>query len=195
MIADNLIDLPDQIFVTGIGTGVGKTVVSAYLCKYYGFDYWKPIQAGELHNSDSQLIKKLSPDTFIWPERYKLNNPMSPHAAAEIDHISIKLEDFNLSTRNKLIVEGAGGLMVPINSKNLILDLIDFLRLPVVLVIRDYLGCINHSLLSIEVLRMRELVLSAVIFNGNFAPATLSYLKTTIREIPFIHLKEMDSII
>lgn len=192
---NNIIELPDKVFVTGIGTGVGKTMVSAYLCRNYQFDYWKPIQAGDLDNSDSMAIKKLSPDTIIWPEKYRLTQPMSPHAAALIDEISINLNDFTLPANNKILVEGAGGLMVPINEDKLIIDLIMYLNIPVVLVVRDYLGCINHTLLSLEILKTRGLSLATVIFNGNFPAATLSYLKAAVKDTKIMHLPEMDPII
>ncbi len=112
-----------KIFVTGIGTDVGKTVVSAILTEALEADYWKPVQAGDLDNSDSIKIGNLisNNQTVIHSEGIKLTSPMSPHAAAEIDSIEIKLSDFKFpKTENNLIVEGAGGLMVPLNDKDLI---------------------------------------------------------------------------
>ena len=114
-----------KIFVTGIGTDVGKTVVSAILTEALEADYWKPIQAGDLDNSDSLKIERFISNnkTVIHLEGVKLNSPMSPHAAAEIDSLEIQLSDFVLpETANHLVVEGAGGLMVPLNDKDLIID-------------------------------------------------------------------------
>ena len=183
--------LPSKIFVTGIGTGIGKTIVSGYLCENFGYDYWKPIQSGDLEISDSIFISNHVTEVKIWPERYKLTKPMSPHAAAEIDEIEINLADFELPNSNNLLVEGAGGLMVPLNDQDLMIDLIQYLQLPVVLVIRDYLGCINHTILSYEILKQKKVELCCVVFNGNFAPSTLSYFENIFSELPQLHLPEL----
>ncbi|MBL0118041.1 MAG: dethiobiotin synthase [Saprospiraceae bacterium] len=183
--------LPSRIFVTGIGTGIGKTIVSGYLCGNFGYDYWKPIQSGDLENSDSIFITNNVTEVIIWPERYKLTKPMSPHAAAEIDEVEINLIDFELPKSNNLLVEGAGGLMVPLNDQDLMIDLIQYLRLPVVLVIRDYLGCINHTILSYEILKQRKIEICCVVFNGNFTPSTLSYFENIFSEVLQLHLPEL----
>jgi dethiobiotin synthetase len=144
-----------QLFVTGISTEVGKTVVSSILTEYLQADYWKPIQSGDLHLSDTMKVQSLvsNSKTVFHPERYRLQSPLSPHASAEIDGIQISLNDFELpQTENNLIVEGAGGLFVPLNEKDTVIDLIERLKLPVVLVSRNYLGSINHTMLSIEAL-------------------------------------------
>jgi dethiobiotin synthetase len=158
-----------KIFVTGIGTDVGKTIVSSILTEALEADYWKPVQAGDLDNSDSIKVKNLisNKKTRIHIERHKLNSPMSPHAAAEIDNVEILLTDFILpETTNNLVVEGAGGLMVPLNDKDLIIDLIQQLDLEVVLVSQNYLGSINHTILSLDALKNRGITVLGIVFNG-----------------------------
>jgi dethiobiotin synthetase len=169
-----------QVFITGIGTDVGKTVISAILTEHLQADYWKPIQSGDLHNSDSMKVKALisNSKSVFHLERYRLNNPLSPHASAEIDGIRISLDDFELPrTDNNLIVEGAGGLFVPINEKDTVIDLIERLNIPVVLVSRNYLGSINHTMLSIEALKARNIKIEGIIFNGVSTPATERFIE------------------
>lgn len=159
----------NQYFVTGIGTEIGKTILSAILTEALQADYWKPIQSGDLDNSDSLKIQRWvsNPHTRIHPERFRLNTPLSPHASAAIDGVEIKVQDFQLpDTTRPLIVEGAGGLMVPLNHRETMLDLIQHLNLPVILVSRHYLGSINHTLLSLEVLRSRGIELAGLLYNG-----------------------------
>ena len=158
-----------KIFVTGIGTEVGKTVVSAILTEGLEADYWKPIQAGDLENSDAMKIGKYisNSKSKIHNETYRLSEAMSPHAAAAIDRVKIELDSFKLpETNNNLIVEGAGGLMVPLNDRDLIIDLINYLNIEVVLVVQNYLGSINHTLLSIEILKSKSIRVIGIIFNG-----------------------------
>jgi dethiobiotin synthetase len=172
--SENLLNKPKNIFVTGIGTEVGKTIVSAILVEALQADYWKPIQAGDLENSDTHKVKKLvsNTKTVFHPNTFALKTPMSPHAAAEIDGLSIKAKEIERpKTDNTLVIEGAGGLLVPINSTETILDLIqpsDF----VILVSRHYLGSINHTLLSVEALKNRGLENIGIIFNGKENPST-----------------------
>lgn len=157
-----------RLFVTGIGTEVGKTVIAAILTEALEADYWKPLQAGDLDYSDTHKVRDLvSNDKSVFhPETHALNHPMSPHAAAERDGVEISLDDFQLpQTENNLIVEGAGGLMVPLNSKDCIIDLIEKLDIEVVLVSRNYLGSINHTLLSVEALQNRSIKIRGIIFN------------------------------
>ena len=168
-----------KIFVTGIGTDVGKTVVSAILTEALEADYWKPVQAGDLDNSDSIKVENLISNTTtkIHAEGIKLNSPMSPHAAAAIDGVAIKLADFKLpETNNNLVVEGAGGLMVPLNDKDLIIDLIQHLDIEVVLVSQNYLGSINHTILSIDTLKNRGVKVAGIIFNGVINEETEKYI-------------------
>lgn len=158
-------------FVTGIGTGIGKTFVSAILTEALEADYWKPVQSGNLDNTDTNIVKHLisNPKSTFHPETYRLTQAMSPHAAAAIDNIEISINDILLPQTNKnLIIEGAGGLMVPLNNKGeLVIDLIQKLNASVVLVSKNYLGSINHTLLSIEALKYRKIPIAGIIFNGN----------------------------
>ena len=157
------------IFVSGIGTEVGKTVVSAILVEALQADYWKPVQSGDLDYTDTDKIRAwTSFDVRTHPESYRLHTPASPHASAAIDGVTIRLESFQLpGTDNFLVAEGAGGLLVPLNDRHLIIDLIEYLALLVVLVSRHYLGSINHTLLSIEALQRRGIPVAALIFNGD----------------------------
>ena len=159
-----------KYFVTGIGTGVGKTIVSAILAEKLKADYWKPIQSGDLQNSDTMKVQSLvsSKEITFHPEKFKLNNPLSPHASAKIDGIEMQLSDFIIpETKNTLIIEGAGGLMVPINQKpDLMIDLIKYLGAEVILVCSNYLGSINHTLLSISVLLNFDIKIKGIVFNG-----------------------------
>ncbi len=156
-----------KIIVAGIDTDSGKTVVSAILTNALKADYWKPIQAGDLDNTDSHKIASWSPQTTIHPEAFQLSQPMSPHAAANIDQIRIESGDLVLpKTDNNLIIELAGGLMVPIREDFLNIDWVVQMGLPVILVSNYYLGSINHTLLSLYLLKQRNVPLLGVIFNG-----------------------------
>ena len=176
-----------KIFVTGIGTDVGKTIASSIITESLQADYWKPIQAGDLDNSDSHKIERyISNDkTIIHPNSYKLNTPASPHLAAEIDGITISIEKISApETENHLVIEGAGGLFVPLNNQDTIVDLIQS-DYKVVIVSRHYLGSINHTLLTIEALQNREIAIAGIIFNGERNDATESIIlsKTGIKFI------------
>jgi dethiobiotin synthetase len=157
------------IFVTGIGTGIGKTIVSAALVEKLKADYWKPVQSGDLDNSDTHAVKKLITNkvSVFHPETYRLSQPFSPHKSAAIDKISIDENQFIIpETNNTLIIEGAGGLMVPLNDKFLMIDLIRHLKTEVILITQNYLGSINHTLLSVEALKQRNIPIKGIIFNG-----------------------------
>ncbi len=158
-----------KIFVTGIGTDVGKTVVSAILCEALHADYWKPVQTGSFFSTDSDKLQKYisNSKTVIHPESYVLKQYMSPHAAAELEGQHITLANIiPPATNNTLIIEGAGGLMVPLNDKEFIVDIIIKLKAEAVLVIQNYLGSINHSLLTIDALRTRNIPVLGIVFNG-----------------------------
>ena len=158
-----------RYFVTGIGTEIGKTIASAIITQALKADYWKPLQAGELDNSDRMKVEALIDNdrTKFHPEAYKLNQPMSPHAAAERDGIEIDISSFKIPhTNNHLVIEGAGGLLVPLNDKDTILNLIESLKCEVILVSRHYLGSINHTLMSIEALQQRNIPIKGILFNG-----------------------------
>jgi len=176
--------LQKQLFITGIGTEIGKTVCSAILTKYFKADYWKPIQSGDLHFSDSMKIKEwVSENVIIHPERYRLKLAASPHQSASEEGVLINSNDFKLpETQNNLIVEGAGGLMVPISDDEFIIDLIEKLNLPVALVVRNYLGCINHTLLSLMVLEQKNIKLEYLILNGSFPADTERMICKNIQE-------------
>ena len=158
----------NKIFITGIGTDVGKTIASAIVVEALEADYWKPVQAGELEYSDSDRIRDLISNdrSRIFKNSYALKTPMSPHAAAAIDGITIDLDKIIIpETSNNIIIEGAGGLLVPLNDKETILDLIDN-DYKIIIVSRHYLGSINHTLLTIEVLRSHGFEISGIIFSG-----------------------------
>jgi dethiobiotin synthetase len=169
-----------QFFITGIGTEIGKTVVSAILTEYLQADYWKPVQSGDLHWTDTMKVQSLvsNKKSVFHPERHRLNAPLSPHASAALDGVQINLSDFTLpQTSNHLIVEGAGGLMVPLNEHEVILELIQKLNIPVILVSRNYLGSINHTMLSIEALQHRQISIAGIVFNGEPNPATEIFIE------------------
>ncbi len=171
--------MPKQLIVAGIGTEIGKTVVSAVLVEALLADYWKPIQSGALDDSDMDTVRRLVANTRsqFHPEAYRLTEPLSPHAAAAIDGVTIELDRLTLpQTTNALIVELAGGLMVPLNDHDLNIDFVQRLKLPVVLVSRNYLGSINHTLLSVDACRSRNIPLLGVIFNGPTVPASEAFI-------------------
>lgn len=168
-----------KYFISGIGTDVGKTVVSAVLTEALQADYWKPVQAGDLNFGDSDRVKSLVSNSrsVFYPERYRLNTPASPHYAAELDGIDIAVSDFLIPhTDNKLLIEGAGGLMVPLNAKDSVVDLIKYFNIPVILVSRNYLGSINHTMLSIELLRSKGIEIAGIVFNGEPNPASENWI-------------------
>lgn len=167
-----------QFIITGIGTDVGKTVVSAIVSEALQATYWKPVQAGDLENSDSIKISNLTKNVRVLPEAFRLSQPMSPHAAAEKDGVEILPEQLNLpSVSENLIVEGAGGLMVPINSKGfLYADAFAMWKLPVIVVSRHYLGSINHTLMTIEILKQRGIEIEGIIFVGDENSTTESVI-------------------
>ena len=157
------------IFITGIGTGIGKTIVSAALVEKLKADYWKPVQSGDLDNSDTLKVKSLITNTIsvFHPEAYRLTQPFSPHKSAAIDGISIDKNKIIIpDTDNTLIIEGAGGLMVPLKDNFLMIDLIKQLNAEVILVSQNYLGSINHTLLSIDALKNHNIAIKGIVFNG-----------------------------
>ena len=175
-----------RIFVTGISTEVGKTIASAIIVEALEADYWKPIQAGELEYTDSHKIADLvsNKKTVIHKNSYALKTPMSPHAAAELDGVIIDVNNiYEPETENHLVIEGAGGLLVPLNYSDTILDII-MPTYKVVVVCRHYLGSINHSLLTINWLKMKGYDVS-IIFSGKEHPTTESIIvkKTQVRVI------------
>ena len=165
-------------FVTGISTDVGKTIASAILVEALEADYWKPIQAGDLDNTDTHKIKKLvsNSKSKFHPNSYALKTPMSPHAAANIDGIVIDLKEIQEpKTTNHLVIEGAGGLLVPLNEQQTILDIIKP-NYKVIVVSRHYLGSINHTLLTVNLLKEKGFDIS-IIFSGNEHKSTEDIIK------------------
>lgn len=163
-----------KLFITGIGTDVGKTIASAIITQSLEADYWKPVQAGDLDNSDSHKIQRYISNnkTVIHENSYKLNTPASPHFAAKIDGITIDLKKIiEPSTDNHLVIEGAGGILVPLNDNDCIIDLIQS-DYKVILVSRHYLGSINHTLLTFEALKNRNIAVAGIVFSGDENKAT-----------------------
>lgn len=167
-----------NIFITGIGTEVGKTVVSAIFVEALQSDYLKPIQSGDLHFSDTNKVQQwTNTKGKFHPEIYRLNSALSPHTSAEIDKIEIDLDKIILpKTDNSLIIEGAGGLLVPLNKKDHLTNLIKKLAVPVVLVSRNYLGSINHSLMTYEVLKQYEIPMLGWVINGPKNESGMEYI-------------------
>jgi dethiobiotin synthetase len=156
-------------FVTAIDTDSGKTLVSAILCEALKADYWKPIQAG--YPRDAETVKSLAENTRIHPERFLLKLPASPHASSRAEGIEIRIGDFHLpATEKDLVVEGAGGCLVPINDKDFVIDLAKAFKSEIILVADLYLGSINHTLLTVEALKKRQLKIKGIIFNGDPNP-------------------------
>lgn len=175
-----------RIFVTGISTEVGKTIVSAIITQALEADYWKPIQSGDLDYTDSHKVNALisNTKTVIHPSSYELHTPMSPHAAAKIDDVHIDLAAIQEpKTDNHLVIEGAGGLLVPLNNKDTIVDLIKP-NYKVVVVSRHYLGSINHTLLTVNLLQQMGCDV-AIVFSGNAHESTETIIldKTGLRSL------------
>jgi len=167
-----------KYFITGISTEVGKTVASAIITEALAADYWKPVQSGDLEYSDTHKVKELiSNSTSVFhPNSYALQTPMSPHASAEIDGITIEIDKIvEPTTENNLVIEGAGGLLVPLNDSDTILDVIksDY---KVIVVSRHYLGSINHTLLTLNLLKEKGFEVS-LIFSGDEHPTTESIIQ------------------
>jgi dethiobiotin synthetase len=163
-----------KLFITGIGTDVGKTIASAIVTEALEADYWKPIQAGDLEHSDTHKVKAYCANkkTKFHVNAYALNTPASPHWSAALDEITIDINNINEpTTTNHLVIEGAGGVLVPLNETDCVIDLIksDY---KVIVVSRHYLGSINHTLLTIEALQSRSLAVAGIIFSGNENKAT-----------------------
>ena len=167
-----------KLFITGIGTDVGKTIASSIIVEALQADYWKPIQAGDLDNSDTNKVEKYvsNPTTKFHKNAYALNTPASPHLAAENDGIKIELDNITEpKTTNHLVIEGAGGIFVPLNNSDCVIDLIqpDY---KVIVVSRHYLGSINHTLMAIEILKSRNLNVAGIVFSGDENKATESII-------------------
>lgn len=169
-----------HVAIVGIGTEVGKTLISAIVCKAFNAPYWKPIQSGYLNghgDRDSTWVQSMSDATFL-PEAYLLQQPLSPHIAAELDGIVIEKSKLKIPhTEQSLVIETAGGLMVPINNDTLMIDILKDWNIPVILVVRQYLGNINHTLLSVEALKNKNIPILGWISNGNALPDTIRWIQ------------------
>ncbi len=183
----------NRFFITGIGTNVGKTVVSAILCEAMQADYWKPIQCGIEEGRDKDIVKKLLSNgkSVCHDEAYLLKEPASPNIAAKKENIKITMDSLALpQTLNKICIEGAGGPMVPISDSYFVIDIAKQNGLAVILVVSSYLGCINHSLLCIDYLLNNNYKLHGIILNGDFEEGVknsiINYKRVPVLgEIPF----------
>ncbi|MDH4474365.1 MAG: dethiobiotin synthase [Fluviicola sp.] len=185
-----------RFIVAGIGTDVGKTIASAVLTEALQATYWKPLQAGGLEHSDRKTVQQLAgPDCYVIDELFLLNTPASPHLAAELDNVKISLADLNfpkLHDHESLVVEMAGGLLVPLNDDGLLFaDLITEWKLPVMLVTRHYLGSINHTLLSLSELTHRGITVAGLIINGEQHEPSERIYRTLYPELEFFFLPEL----
>ena len=167
-----------KFFITGISTDVGKTIASSIITEGLEADYWKPVQAGDLDCSDSHKVAAYisNKKTVIYPNSYALQTPASPHYAAKIDGITIDLKNIKEpQTSNHLIIEGAGGLYVPLNEESYVIDLIqeDY---KVIIVSRHYLGSINHTFLTIQALQNKNIAIAGIIFSGDENKGTESVI-------------------
>ena len=184
--------MKDTYFVVGISTEVGKTIVSAIFTEAFNADYWKPVQSGDLHNSDTHKVRRLisNQHTVFHPNSYALNTPASPHLSAAIDGIRIDLANIvRPKTDNHLVIEAAGGLFVPLNEDDTMIDLL----LPtdkIVLVSRHYLGSINHTLLTYEALKNRGLNIHGIVFSGTPNPSTESFILHKTQLPILLHIDE-----
>jgi dethiobiotin synthetase len=179
--------MKNTIAIAGIHTGIGKTIVSAVLAEALGADYWKPVQAG-LEERDAALVKQLitNGDQRVHPEAVLLPQPISPHAAAAIDGITIDYTKFAWPTTDKLLlVETAGGVLSPMTDSATMADFISYYQLPTILVAQNYLGSINHTLLSIEALTSRGINILGIVISGHHNKASESFIEQ-YGEIPVI---------
>ena len=198
MALNAIVLLMQGYFVTGTDTNVGKTIAAAWAMLHLEADYWKPAQSGLEPPTDTQIIQQITelPKERFHIETYRLTQPLSPHEAAKRDGVEIEMEKFQIpQTGRALIVEGAGGLMVPLGKDNLVIDLIGQLGLPSILVCRSGLGTINHTLLSLEAMRAREVSIAGIIISGSKMPHNRQAIEEYGR-VPIIaeidHLEEIN---
>lgn len=163
-----LLNIKENIFITGTSTNIGKTFISKFICQKLNLSYWKPIESGISNNlkSDSQILSEV---TKIYPSIYSLKDPLSPHLAAKNENIEIKIQEielyYNKIKKENLIIEGAGGILVPINGKEYIVDLIKLLKCQSIIVAKDELGCINHTLMTIKILQQYNINIIGFVMN------------------------------
>lgn len=188
-----------RLVVAGIGTDVGKTVVSAVLTEALQATYWKPVQAGDLQNTDTMKVQRLcNPDCYVLPENFRLQTPASPHLAAAIDGVHITKDAFQLPKlhdHESLVIETAGGLMVPLNEEGLLYcDIIRDWKLPVVLVTRHYLGSINHTLLSLYALQQQGIQIEWLVVSGERHEPSEAIYRTHFPQLKWLFLPELETI-
>jgi len=160
------------VFVTGTDTDIGKTLVSAWLTIHWKADYWKPLQTGAAQDSDGGSVARLAPGRVIHPSNVVLQAPLSPYEAARREGVEINLATLTPpATDRPLVIEGAGGVLVPINGRDLMVDLIAQIGLPALVVARSSLGTVNHTLLTLEALRRHGVSVAGVVLNGQLNPA------------------------
>lgn len=182
-----------HVVITGIGTGIGKTVCSAVVCEALGADFWKPVQAGELDQLDSDFVARMTSQTNVIPAVELLTQPLSPHEAARLDEKVLDESQFELPPfMRNTVIEGAGGVMVPLNEEGLcFLDLFQMWGLPVYVVTKHYLGSINHTLLTINALFHREIEIAGIIVNGNRVDASERMYRNYFPTIPITYIPEL----
>jgi dethiobiotin synthetase len=196
-------DIVNGFFVTGTDTDVGKTVVSAWLLAHLDACYWKPVQAGAEPETDSATVRRLAEVSAdrILPEAYLLSEPIAPHEAAQRSGIAIDMAKLVPPPCDRpLVVEGAGGLMVPLTDEAYVVDLATELHLPLILVARSTIGTINHTLLSLEAIRRRGLPLAGVVINGPETPHNRAAIERygqveVIAEIPWLETVNLSTLL
>ncbi len=185
-------------FITGIGTDVGKTLVAAIITESLQADYWKPVQSGTSQSEDKATVENLisNPITKFHKESYSFKEPLSPHYAAILENQIIKLDNilFPDSSNENMVIEGAGGVLVPLNDNTYVIEIAENFNCDVIVVVRNYLGCINHTLLTLEYLMNRGINVVGIVLNGNFDEPVKKAI-TNYSEIPVVlELPELNEI-
>lgn len=187
-----------RYFITGIGTNVGKTVASAILTEALEADYWKPIQSGNIEGTDRQTVLHLisNTKTVCFTECYNFKAPLSPNMAAALEAEEINLDKIQVPITNNtaLIIEGAGGILVPLNQEAFVIDLAHPLNAEIILVVSNYLGCINHTLLSLNYLLSQSLPIKGIILNGYFSEDLKATLLHFIKVPVLAHIPELSEL-
>jgi len=185
--------MDNVIAIVGIHTDIGKTIASAVIAEAIDADYWKPVQAGNIGHRDKLVVENLisNGNVRVHEEAVLLSEPMSPHAAAHIDNVKIDHTRFTWPDTNKLLlVETAGGVLSPMYEGVTMADFVKYYKLPVILISQNYLGSINHTLLSIEVLKSRDIPILGLVINGNTNNESESFIEQysgvpVIAKVPF----------
>lgn len=185
-----------KYIVTGIGTDVGKTVASAILCTALNANYWKPVQAGTEPMTDTERVRSLIPEHLkCFEEHLVLQTPMSPHAAADLEGEHLEIREIQTPhTLMNLIIEGAGGVMVPLNDTHHYLDLFKLWGYSVIIVIRHYLGSINHSLMTINTLQNAQVPIAGIVYSGERHPSSESVIESMTGINVLARIPEMDQV-